>query len=193
VLLYVMPVAFLCRARLQIKKEEEELQRAFGTGPVTLPKGPQPHKGPKAPKGTAQLTAAPGQWQQQQLQQQRQQPSGDAEILGEDGGDDGDGKQQQQQQQRLTTVQLFGDSKAVEKAVAMIEEATANKDQKQKQRQAQYERKRDQKRRDRCAQDSNWGEACPRQGSRAGSVCCAIPPSLHNYCSDAALWIVQRC
>jgi hypothetical protein len=168
VLLYVMPVAFLCRARLQIKKEEEELQRAFGTGPVTLPKGPQPHKGPKAPKGTAQLTAAPGQWQQQQLQQQ-------------------------QQQQRLTTVQLFGDSKAVEKAVAMIEEATANKDQKQKQRQAQYERKRDQKRRDRCAQDSNWGEACPRQGSRAGSVCCAIPPSLHNYCSDAALWIVQRC
>jgi hypothetical protein len=47
-------------------------------------------------------------------------------------------------------VQIFGDAKAVEKAVAMIEEAVANTEQKQKQRQAQYERKREQKRKDRC-------------------------------------------
>lgn len=46
-------------------------------------------------------------------------------------------------------VQIFGDSKAVEKAVAMIEEVVSNKKQKEKQRQAQYERKRDQKRRER--------------------------------------------
>jgi hypothetical protein len=55
----------------------------------------------------------------------------------------------------LTTVQIFGDAKAVEKAVAMIEEAVANTEQKQKQRQAQYERKREQKRKDRCA--CVWG------------------------------------
>jgi hypothetical protein len=55
-----------------------------------------------------------------------------------------------QQQKRLTTIQIFGDAKAVEKAVAMVEEAVANKEQKQKQRQAQYDRKREQKRRDRC-------------------------------------------
>lgn len=125
------------KARIQIKKEEEELNRAFGSGPIERPK-PQQYKGPRAPKGTAQLTgpaaaAAP-------------KPAA-AEGAGE--GEDGDGEDGQQQQQRFTTVEIFGDAKQVEKAVAMIEEAVANKEQKQKQRQAQYDKKREQKHRDR--------------------------------------------
>lgn len=123
---------------MQIKKDEEELNRAWGSGPPPKPQ-PQQYRGPKAPKGTAQLTAGPtataaggggvggvGDGQQQQEEEQEQQP-----------------------QQRLTVVQIFGDAKAVEKAVAMIEEAVANREQKQKQRQAQYDRKREQKRKDR--------------------------------------------
>ncbi|KAF6258089.1 DnaJ-domain-containing protein [Scenedesmus sp. NREL 46B-D3] len=124
------------KARIQIKKEEEELNRAFGSGPVERPK-PQPYKGPRAPKGTAQLTgpaAAPA-------------AAGSA-AEGAAAGEDAEGEEGQQQK-RSTTVEIFGDSKAVEKAVAMIEEAVANKEQKQKQRQAQYDRKREQKHRDR--------------------------------------------
>jgi hypothetical protein len=126
------------RARIQIKKEEEELNRAFGSGPIERPK-PQPYKGPRAPKGTAQLTgpaAAPP-------------AAAPAAAEGAADGEDVEGEDVQQQK-RLTTIQIFGDAKAVEKAVAMVEEAVANKEQKQKQRQAQYDRKREQKRRDRC-------------------------------------------
>jgi hypothetical protein len=129
-----------CRARIQIKKEEEELNRAFGSGPIERPK-PQPYKGPRAPKGTAQLTGPAA-------------PAAPAAAAAEGAGDgedaEGEDGAQEQQQKRLTTVQIFGDDKAVEKAVAMIEDAVANKEQKQKQRQAQYDRKREQKRRDRC-------------------------------------------
>lgn len=86
-----------CRARLQIKKEEAELNRAFGAGLK------------------AQLTKP------------------DSEEAG----------------QKLTTIQLFGDSKAVEIAMRMIDEAIDNREQKQKQRQKEYERKREVKRRER--------------------------------------------
>jgi hypothetical protein len=153
-----------CRARIQIKKEEEELNRAFGSGPIERPK-PQPYKGPRAPKGTAQLTgpaAAPA----------AAVAAAGAAAEGAADGEDADGEEQQQR--RMTTVEIFGDSKAVEKAVAMIEEAVANKEQKAKQRQAQYDRKRDQKRRDRCAQcccdvDRLVMQSCPPATMR---VCC---------------------
>lgn len=140
-----------CRARVQIKKDEEELNRAFGSGPIIRPKA-QPYKGPKAPKGTAQLTgpAAP--------------PPAAAGVVAEAGagaaaeGEEGAEGEEQQPQKLLTTVQIFGDSKQVEKAVAMIEEAVANREQKQKQRQAQYDRKREQKHRDRCGGCGMLGE-----------------------------------
>lgn len=48
---------------------------------------------------------------------------------------------------RMTKVQLFGDAKAVEAAVALIEEALANKEQKAKQREKEYEKKKEEKRR----------------------------------------------
>jgi hypothetical protein len=100
---------------LQIKKEEEELNRGWGAGPVN----------PKKPlKG-------------------RPQP----QIAGDDGA--GEGEPQQGEKRLLTTIQIFGDTKAVEIAVRMIDEAVENKEQKQKQRQKEYDRKRDQKRRDR--------------------------------------------
>jgi hypothetical protein len=128
----------MCRARVQIKKDEEELNRAWGSGPPPKPT-PQPYRGPKAPKGTAQLTAGP------------QATAAAAAAAAAEGGEGAEEEEQQQPQQRLTVVQIFGDAKAVEKAVAMIEEAVANREQKAKQRQAQYDRKREQKRKDRWA------------------------------------------
>ena len=50
---------------------------------------------------------------------------------------------------KMTTVMLFGNAKECEDAVRLIEEAIDNKEQKQKQRQKEYDRKRDQKLRDR--------------------------------------------
>jgi len=50
---------------------------------------------------------------------------------------------------RMVTVMLFGNSKEVEIATKMIEEAIDNREQKQKQREKEYERKRDAKHRDR--------------------------------------------
>lgn len=47
----------------------------------------------------------------------------------------------------MTTLQLFGDAKAVEAAVAAIDEAVANKEQKAKQREKEYEKKKEEKRR----------------------------------------------
>jgi len=140
---YTPPHAFRCcpvRARVQIKKDEEELNRAWGSGPPPKPQQ-QPYRGPKAPKGTAQLTAGPA----------ATAAAAAAAAAAEGDGEGGEeGEEQQQPQQRLTVVQIFGDAKAVEKAVAMIEEAVANKEQKARQRQAQYDRKREQKRKDRC-------------------------------------------
>jgi hypothetical protein len=49
----------------------------------------------------------------------------------------------------MTTIQLFGDAKAIEAAVRMIDEAVEARAQKAKQRQKEYERKRDAKRRER--------------------------------------------
>ncbi|KAI8472485.1 MAG: DnaJ-domain-containing protein [Monoraphidium minutum] len=49
----------------------------------------------------------------------------------------------------MTTLMLFGDAKAIEIAMRMIDEAQENKEQKAKQRAKEYERKKDQKRRDR--------------------------------------------
>lgn len=107
----------MCRARLQIKKEEEELNRGFGQGgPPDAKKGRKGGKGP--PRHGPQQTAV---------------------ELDEDG----------QPIKRLTTIQIFGDSKAVEAAVRMIDEAVENKEQKQKQRQKEYDRKREQKHRER--------------------------------------------
>eukprot|EP00879_Flechtneria_rotunda_P013246 GHRR01013831.1.p1 GENE.GHRR01013831.1~~GHRR01013831.1.p1 ORF type:complete len:392 (+),score=150.40 GHRR01013831.1:52-1176(+) len=146
------------KARIQIRKEEEELNRAFGSGPVIQPQ-PQPYKGPKAPKGTQLLTApmplvTPVQpaaaGSNSYTAENNTNDKDGLEVLGDD-EDEGSEQQQQQRQRQLTIIQIFGDDKAVERAVAMIEEAIANKGQKQRQRQAQYERKRDQKRRDR------WG------------------------------------
>eukprot|EP00803_Ostreobium_quekettii_P008602 evm.model.scf_931.6 EVM.evm.TU.scf_931.6 scf_931:45254-50483(-) len=50
---------------------------------------------------------------------------------------------------KMTTIMIFGDSRGVEVAKRMIEEAVENKEQKQKQRHKEYERKRDNKRRER--------------------------------------------
>ena len=122
------------------------MNRAWGSGPI--PK-PQPaYRGPKAPKGTAQLTAGP----------QAIAAAATAAAAAAEGGEGEEQQQQQQQQQRLTVVQLFGDAKAIEKAVGMIEEAVANKEQKAKQRQAQYDRKREQKRRDRLVMVTQVGQ-----------------------------------
>lgn len=89
------------KCRVQIKKEENELNRAFGSGPnIDL----------------AKLKAA--------------EKAGEAPT-------------------RMTTVMLFGDSKAIEIALRMIEEAVENKEQKQKQRHKEYEKKREDKRRNR--------------------------------------------
>lgn len=49
----------------------------------------------------------------------------------------------------MTTIMLFGDAKAIEIAMRMIDEAVDNKEQKAKQRHKEYERKKEQKRRDR--------------------------------------------
>lgn len=82
------------KAKIQIKKDEAELLRGFGTGPNLKP----------VPK---------------------------------------DGEE------RLTTVAIYGDSKAVEIAERMIQEAMDNKEQKAKQRNKEYEKKREEKRRNR--------------------------------------------
>lgn len=47
----------------------------------------------------------------------------------------------------MTTVEVFGDRKAVEIAERMILEAIDNREQKQQQREREYERKREEKRR----------------------------------------------
>ena len=47
----------------------------------------------------------------------------------------------------MTTVEVFGDRKAVEIAERMILEAIENREQKKQQREREYERKRDEKRR----------------------------------------------
>jgi hypothetical protein len=57
----------------------------------------------------------------------------------------------------MTVIMLFGDSKAVELAQRMIEEAVDNKEAKAKARAKEYERKRDQKRRDRQIYHLRWG------------------------------------
>jgi hypothetical protein len=49
----------------------------------------------------------------------------------------------------MTTIQLFGDAKAIEIAMRMIDEAVENREQKAKQRAKEYERKKEQKRRER--------------------------------------------
>lgn len=83
------------KCRIQIKKTEAELGRAFGSGPVAA--------------AAAKLAAA----------------------------------------ETTTTLMLFGDAKAVEAAMRMIDEAVDNREQKQKQRQKEYDRKREDKRRER--------------------------------------------
>eukprot|EP00884_Botryococcus_braunii_P012232 jgi/Botrbrau1/21009/Bobra.0144s0025.1 len=85
------------KCRIQVKKEEDELNKAFGSGyKIDVDK-----------------------------------------LLNKPGA------------AKMTTVQLFGDEKQCETAQRMIEEAIENKEQKQKQRHKEYERKRDQKARDR--------------------------------------------
>jgi hypothetical protein len=156
---------------VQIKKDEEELNRAWGSGP---PPPPQPqYKGPRAPKGTAQLTAGPQAIAAAKAAAAAAAAAAGVEGGSEEGGADGeeggegaDGRQQQQP--RLTTIAIFGDAKAVEKAVGMIEEAVANRAQKEKQRAAQYEKKREQKRRDRCARPR--ARACACVGGREGAA-----------------------
>lgn len=86
------------KCRIQVKKEQAELARAFGSGPQLLP-----GKGMPLPDG----------------------------------------------QKRMVTVMLFGSASECENARRLIEEACDNKEQKAKQRAKEYEKKKDEKRRDR--------------------------------------------
>lgn len=86
------------KCRIQVKKEQAELARAFGSGPQLLP-----------PKGLPL-------------------PDG---------------------QKKMVTVMLFGSAAECENARKLIEEACDNKEQKAKQRAKEYEKKKDEKRRDR--------------------------------------------
>ncbi len=153
----LLPRLLMCRARIQIKKEEEELNRAFGSGPIIKPR-PQQHTGPRAPKGTAQLPApiplvqpvAAKPAAVEGAAAAGHNEDGGSDDSDADGAADGGGADSAAGGSRpVTVVQIFGDSKAVEKAVAMIEEALANRQQKAKQRAAQYDKKREQKRRER--------------------------------------------
>jgi hypothetical protein len=73
----------------------------------------------------------------------------------------------------MTTIMLFGDSKAVELAQRMIEEAVDNKEAKAKARAKEYERKRDQKRRDRQIYHLRW--AAGRWCTLYCGTCTAAP------------------
>ncbi|KAA6420182.1 MAG: subfamily B member 6 [Trebouxia sp. A1-2] len=86
------------KCRIQVKKEQAELARAFGSGPQLLPP-----KGAPLPDG----------------------------------------------QKKMVTVMLFGSASECENARKLIEEACDNKEQKAKQRAKEYEKKKDEKRRDR--------------------------------------------
>ncbi|KIY93303.1 putative DnaJ subfamily B member 8 [Monoraphidium neglectum] len=117
-----------CWARIQIKKSEEELNRGFGG--AALPKPPAAAAAPPPPKPKPAAAAA------------------DGDGSGADSGDDEDAAAAGPARP-MTTIMLFGDAKAIEIAMRMIDEAQGNKEQKAKQRAKEYERKKDQKRRDR--------------------------------------------
>ena len=114
-------------ARAQVKKDDEDLQKAWGTGPdVSMgQKGPQMQAGQVRPlpcRGKQRSTAA-----QCRVCAAHSQPALPSPSL----------------QVKLTTLQLFGNEQQCEAARALIEEAVDNKEQKQKQRHKEYEKKKE--------------------------------------------------
>jgi hypothetical protein len=85
-------------------------------------------------------------------------------------------------QVKMATLQLFGSDDQCAAAVAMIEEAISNKDQKQKQRQKEYDKKKE-------VGLGRWWAAWLSLGLFQGCSCCqrllrcgrppGIPPSIH--------------
>jgi hypothetical protein len=104
------------RARIQIKKSDEELSRGFGGAAAPVPAGKP-----------AQPTTAAGEGEE------------------DDDDDEGGGGPAKP----MTTLMIYGDAKAIEIAMRMIDEAVDNREQKAKQRHKEYERKKEQKRRER--------------------------------------------
>ncbi len=117
---------WMSRARIQIKKSEEELTRGWGTGPVAAPGGGR-GRGRGRGRG-APPTPAPAQ------KPAAEQRGGEEGSGSEEGEDAEDGGEEGPDKGPLTTIQIFGEAKAVEIAVRMIDEAVQNKEQKAKQR-----------------------------------------------------------
>jgi len=137
------------RARIQIKKSEAELNLAFGekAPPPVLPRQPQKQRaqltGPKPPPPGGFPGAAP--------------PPSAAPAAGGGGDDpeaaadddDDDESEAAASARPMTTLMLFGDAKAIEIAMRMIDEAVQQREAKAKQRAKEYERKKEAKRRER--------------------------------------------
>ncbi|GAX80414.1 hypothetical protein CEUSTIGMA_g7853.t1 [Chlamydomonas eustigma] len=180
------------KARVQIKKDEEDLNRAWGTGssqPVKLP--PKLRQQLQKQQAAAARAAKEGRLLQGSTKPAAPPPAAiqlpaaghnaagygiasgfddNDDVTGsrpaapssgtqQEEGDHGGGRENEADDEsadddkpgapprKMTTVEIFGDAKAVEIAERMIFEAIDNREQKQKQRQKEYEKKREEKRR----------------------------------------------
>ena len=147
------------KARVQIKKEEEELMRAFGSGPsgpVKLPPGVRQQlqkqkalaeKMAKEGRLLAAAAAAAAPLLLHDVSQEKPKEEKKASEEGKEQEDSSGDEAKPEAPRKMTTVLIYGDQKTVEMAERLIFEAIDNREQKQKQRQREYEKKREEKRR----------------------------------------------